>query len=398
MDYSTLSISHTKTDKEPGAKLPGTLRLISRFFFILTVCLFTITSCEDEETNTGSNEFDRSTMLANYAHNIIIPNYATLNNAVDSLNKAINNFTSSPDTVKLQQLREAWYNVAMNWQHCSTFEFGPASDVLLRASMNTFPTNVDQINDNISWGSYNLETAGNIDAIGLPALDYLINGVGEDDESIVSMYMNNDQSENRKQYLADLAAQMQSKVSAVYNDWVTDGGNYQKMFIASDGMDIGSSVGLLVNELNFDFEIIKNAKIGIPLGEKTLGSPLPQHVEAFYHKQSVDFAVEHIKAIDNIFNGRSRAGIDSTGLDDNLNALDAKHSSGIPLAEAINNQFDDCISAVESIPDPLSEAVENNSTVVDAAHTELKKQVVLLKTDLPSTLSVLITYQDNDGD
>jgi len=39
-----------------------------------------------------------------------------------------------------------------------------------------------------------------------------------------------------------------------------------------------------------------------------------------------------------------------------------------------------------------------NPSVVDAAYVELQKQVVLFKTDMPSSLGVLITYQDNDGD
>lgn len=386
----------TKEKDRPNR--PGLFPLLKGLALCILTSVVFLAGCEKENGDPGKNDFNRQAMLENYGKNIIIPNYQTLKGSVNQLADAAGDFTDAPDTQGLQQLQEAWYSVAIDWQHCSTFEFGPASDVLLRASMNTFPTDDEQIEDNIASGSYNLETAGNIDAIGLPALDYLIHGTETNNEAIVSQFVDDHNAANRKQYLTDLVAQMQANVNTVAEAWDAEGGNYIETFIQADGTDVGSSLGQLVNQINFDFEIIKNAKIGIPLGAKTLGSPLPENVEAYYGGQSLDLAEVHIQAIDNIFHGRDRQGNDSTGIDNNLDFLDAQHSSGEPLTEAIADQFSACLSAVEDIPGPLSDAVENNATPVEQAHNELKKQVVLLKTDMPSALSVLITYQDNDGD
>jgi hypothetical protein len=43
-------------------------------------------------------------------------------------------------------------------------------------------------------------------------------------------------------------------------------------------------------------------------------------------------------------------------------------------------------------------AVNTEQSKVQDLYNEMQKMVVLLKVDLSSALSILITYQDNDGD
>jgi hypothetical protein len=53
------------------------------------------------------------------------------------------------------------------YQSVALFELGPAEQELLRANLNTFPADVNQINANIGAGTYDLATASNLDAKGL---------------------------------------------------------------------------------------------------------------------------------------------------------------------------------------------------------------------------------------
>ena len=46
----------------------------------------------------------------------------------------------------------------------------------------------------------------------------------------------------------------------------------------------------------------------------------------------------------------------------------------------------------------LSENIENESAALNELYNEILKQTVSLKTDMPSAIGVLISYQDNDGD
>jgi hypothetical protein len=64
----------------------------------------------------------------------------------------------------------------------------------------------------------------------------------------------------------------------------------------------------------------------------------------------------------------------------------------------IKNQFATATTKLQALTDPLSDNIKNNNTAVTAAYTELQKLTVLLKTDMPSSMGILITYGDNDGD
>jgi len=350
-------------------------------------------SCNPEGNNTVN--FDRQTMLENIGSNIILPNYSALSEKMNLLQQAATDFTATPDNTKLVVLQTAFKNAYLSWQKCSAFEFGPAMQVSLRMSVNTFPTDTVQIQSNISSGSYNLETADNIDARGFPALDYLLHKRSGNNTEVLECFTTNTDAQAWKDYLLDLVSNTRILVDTVKNNWESTGGNYLATFISNDGTDAGSSLGELVNQLNYDYEQLKNARIGIPVGKQTLGIALPEKCEAYYAGYSVELALEHTNGIKNLYLGAGD--VDGIGLDEYLIALDAKHGNG-QLSDAIKTQLDLAIAALQNVPDPLSETVISNPAIVNTAYTEIQKGVVLLKTDMPSALSVLITYQDGDGD
>jgi predicted lipoprotein len=367
--------------------------LINTMQSCLVAGLLVFSSCNPEGNNNVN--FDRAAMLENIGSNIIIPNYSDLSGKLNLMEQAANDFTSAPDNAKLTALQTAFKNAYLSWQKCSAFEFGPAMQVSLRMSVNTFPTDSVQIQNNITSGSYNLETANNIDARGFPAMDYLLHKRNGSNAEVLERFTINSDAQAWKDYLLALVNDTKNLVEAVKNSWEPTSGNYLTTFISNDGTDVGSSLGELVNQLNYDYEQLKNARIGIPAGKQTLGVALPEKCEAYYAGYSVELAIEQITAIKNLYLGA--ADVDGIGLDEYLVALDAKHGSG-QLSDAIKTQLDLATAALQNVPDPLSETVVNNQTIVNTAYTEIQKGVVLLKTDMPSALSVLITYQDGDGD
>ena len=355
--------------------------------------LLVFSSCKPEGNNNV--DFDRAAMLENIGINIILPNYVSLSEKMNLLQQSATDFTAAPDNAKLIALQTAFKNAYLSWQKCSAFEFGPAMQVSLRMSVNIFPTDSVQIQSNITTGSYDLETAANSDARGFPAMDFLLHKRNGNNAEVLERFTTNSNAQAWKDYVIALVNDTKSLVDAVKNNWEPTSGNYLATFISNDGTDVGSSLGELVNQLNYDYEQLKNARIGIPAGKQTLGVALPEKCEAYYAGYSVDLALEQINAIKNLYLGAGN--VDGVGLDEYLIALDAKHGSG-QLSDAIKTQLDLAIAALQNVPDPLSETVVSNPTIVNTAYTEIQKQVVLFKTDMPSALSVLITYQDGDGD
>ena len=70
----------------------------------------------------------------------------------------------------------------------------------IRAAFGTFPTDADKITSNIIEGGYNLASASNTDAIGLPAVEFLL--FRENAKTLL------EDSPSAQQYLADLMNKM----------------------------------------------------------------------------------------------------------------------------------------------------------------------------------------------
>ena len=242
-----------------------------------------------------------------------------------------------------------------------------------------------------------MSAATDIDAKGFPGIDYLLYGRNMDNNLALARFTSAVDANNAKIFLTALVNELKSKTDIVYNGWSTTGGNYISSFKSNTGNDVGGSIGMLVNQLNYDLELLKNAKIGIPLGKKTLGVPQPSKVESLYATQSIQLAMQNLISIENVYLGRNAAGSDGLGFDDYLSHLGVQYGS-ISLNDAIKNKMISAKDKLSLIPPTLSNAVVINTALVDAAYIELQQLVILLKVDMPSSLGVSITYVDADGD
>ena len=355
-----------------------------------------IQSCKktgDSGTSTGSASFDRQGMLTNISTNIILPAYTSFQADAAALDAAVIAFNATTNSTNLAALQLAFKATYQQWQLTSVFELGPTATATLRVNVNTYPTSVAQINSNITAGTYDPQILANLSAKGLPALDYLLFGVGADNNAILLQYTTDSKAANRKAYLAALSAELKTEATTVLTGWST----YKTTFNNATGTDVGSSTGQLINQLVYDYETLKNLEIGIPAGVQSMGVTFPTKVQAYYSKMSVQLVLLHIQAIENIYLGKSALG-DGLGLDDYLIKANAKYTDGTPLNTVIQNQFAAAIAKLNVLTDPLSGNIQTNPAAVTAAYTELQKLTVLLKADMTSSLGILITFGDNDGD
>ncbi|MES2680029.1 MAG: imelysin family protein [Bacteroidota bacterium] len=362
---------------------------------VLTIAFFSDCKKKKTEKEETDESFDKSAMLVNYADKIILPNFHSFKSTFDSLVVSFNDFTQQKTIARLGILRQKYISAYLQFQHVATFEYGPSESENLRTNFNTYPVNTGQVNSNIGSGNYNLGTIENIDAKGFPAIDYLLFGKNATDSLIVAQFSTDAKAANRLTYMNDCISEMQAKINTIVNSWAN---GYRNSFVNSTGSQIGSSLGLMINQLNFEVDLLKNSKIGIPLGKKSLGEKLPEKCEAFYANGiSVALAKACLLNIENVYLGRSASDANGLGIDDYLVHLDAKHGSET-LNEAINKQFAVAKAKLNLVGEPLSSSINTNGAAVDAAYLELVKLLVLLKTDTPSALGVIITYQDGDGD
>lgn len=348
----------------------------------------------EEEEEPGAS-FDKTAMLSNYADNVILPNFQMAKIALDSFALEYSNFISNKTEANLIIARQKFIRAYMQFQYIGTFEFGPSENEIVRVTFNTYPCDTSIIKSNINAGIYDLSTAANVAAKGLPAIDFLLYGKNMSDAGIVTLFDTDANATNRNTYMNTCINEMQTKLNTIISSW---NNNYKNTFISSTGSSIGSSLGLIVNQLNFEVDLLKNGKFGIPMGKRSAGVLYPEKCEAYYaNTYSVKLAKECLQNIENVYLGRSLTGNDGLGLDDYLDALKAQHISS-SLNDAIKNQFVITKTKLAAVPEPLSDAIVNNFATADAAYLEMVKLLVLLKTDMPSAMGIVITYQDGDGD
>lgn len=360
-----------------------------KFKLLVTSVFILLLSCGKKNKKSDPEpvaSFDKQAMLTNMADNVILPNYNAFKISLDSLISAYNVFKSSDAVTDFQRVKQQFQTAYLNYQKIDLFEFGPAETVNVRMNFNVFPTDSAQIKTNIASNSYDLEAALNLDAKGFPALDYLFFGNNKPENSVVAGFTS---SPNQKAYVSAILNNMFTRINVIINSWNS---SYRTAFINSLGTDVGSSIGFLINQMNFELDYLKNAKIGTPLGKKTLGIAIPDKCEAYYSARSIEYALETLTLVQRTYSGGY-----GSGFDDYLDHLKADYN-GVPLTTQINNQFNAARNKLTAITGPLSTAVVSNVSQVDAAYLEIVKLLVLLKTDVPSHLGVIITYQDGDGD
>ncbi len=349
-------------------------------------------ACKDDDgggTACTSN-FDQTAMFINIADNLIIPAYEDLDASTRSLENEVNVFVDTDQNIQQLEKVRALFKVAYEkWQKVALYQFGPAETQSLRPLLNNFPVDKDQIENNISSGTYDLTNSVNFDK-GFPALDYLLYFPGVSDQEIINAFTTDANAANRRQYLNDLAAAIRTRVELSMKGWKQEG--YRDDFINNIGTDAGSSLSLLINGLNEFYEAIRRDKIGTPSGIQDLGFTRPDKVEAFYSGISLDLLRSALEACQTTFSGAT-----GSGLDDYLDAFNAQKESEL-LSKLIKDRFISSINALNEIDGALSDAVDNDQDDVRDAYTEISRQVIQLKTDMPAVMCVAITYVDNPSD
>jgi predicted lipoprotein len=368
--------------------------------FILVVIL---SSCggSDEPTPADDDSKDREAILVHWADNIIKPSYANFNAKLEMMGSKADDFTGSPTNTSLLEFRSAWLSAYTEWQKVEMFEFGPADKYTLRNFFNIYPADVSGIITNINDPAANLEVPASYPRQGFPALDYLINGTGSDDAAILAYYTTDADAAKRLAYVDKVVSRMETLLSTVVTEW---NGAYRDTFVASTGLDIGSSMGAVVNAYVLNYERhIRSGKIGIPAGiiGTMVGTPYPEKVEAYYKRDVSKSLVKTThQAVIDFFNGKStNGGTEGPSLKSYLDGLGAKDAtSGTLLSTIINNQFSTINNKVDELSTDFYNQIQTNNQAMVDVYTNMQTEVRYLKVDMTSAMSITITYTDNDGD
>jgi hypothetical protein len=276
------------------------------------------------------------------------------------------------------------------------FEMGLAMQIRYRDYLNIYPTDAEEIENIIQSGNYNLELPSLTDSQGFPALDYLLHGLAENDEEILSHFTTDTNAENYRTYLTDVTNRIDNLTNQVLNSWTS---GFRDEFVNNSGNGANSSLDMMVNDYIFYYEKnLRAGKVGIPAGVFS-GNPLSGHVEAYYSNGfSKALFNESLSTSVNFFNGvHFNSSTNGQSLDDYLDYLNTM-KDGADLTGLINSQFELARDEAEALNPDFAAQVLSNNTLMLSTYDELQKNVVNLKVDMLQALNINVDYVDADGD
>lgn len=222
---------------------------------ILCLMIVSIYACSKKKGAEPGEEkpgIDRKALLAYLADDIIIPSYTGFKAKFDLMLTKADAFSTTPTPTTLTALRTAWVDAYVEWQKVELIDVGPANTQVIRSFFNVYPTNVANINTGIASGTANFDLPATFAQQGFPALDYLINGLADNDNAIVAFYTTAADAAKRIAYLKKITAKMSSTFTQVYTPWTS--GGYRDEFISKSGTDASSSMAVMVNGYVLNYE------------------------------------------------------------------------------------------------------------------------------------------------
>lgn len=334
-------------------------------------------------------------MLRNYSENLIVPAFKDLQTSINDLQLSANDFINELSLNKLETLQQKWVACYQAFQYTNAYNFGPAGEQGLNRSLTeelaTFPVSENKVDQILNGGNYNLSDF-NRDARGLLTIEYLIYGkISQNNTDVLQSFTEN---AIRRSYLLECIANAKTRVDNVVDGWSPA---FVNQFVNNNGTSAGSSTSQLYNEFVKSYETIKNFKIELPMGLRPGQIQAePQLVEAYYSGKTLDMIKAHFDAIENIYHGRTKTGVDGIGFKEYLESV----TNGKQLVTSTLQQLEAVHAAMNSIPtnSPISEQIINNPAPLEAFRVELQRQTRFFKSDMSSLLGIAITYSSGDGD
>tara|TARA_B110000444_G_scaffold28385_1_gene23386 strand:+ start:6331 stop:7512 length:1182 start_codon:yes stop_codon:yes gene_type:complete len=363
-----------------------------------TITELTASTDNDNSNSTSQtavvSSFDHEQMLTNWADNIIIPSIINFENSLVKLKNSASIFVNEPSNETLSVLKEEWLNSFLKWQHLEMFDVGLAEEIYYKNRINLYPANVNRIENNISNQNYDLNASSNFSSQGFNGLDYLLFGIGQNEEEIILKYTSEDSKYGK--YFLEIIDKMMELTTQVKDSWDDE---FRDEFIKSTDNTSTSSINQVINDFIFYFEKGYRAnKIAIPAGRYSDG-PLPDRIEAYHGKKySKILILEATDAIDNFYNGRFSNDITSSGLsiNDYLSYMESDQDD--KLAEKINEQLKKIKTKLTELNTDFSEQIRQDNLEMLITYDIIQANVVFLKVNLLQKLNINIDYADADGD
>lgn len=357
-------------------------------YLLLPLSLFLYISCGDTANEPDFSD-PRGRQLESLYQNAITPSHHAFKRSAETLNEAIADFTRMPTEEGLEVARAAWQATTRQWKRTETYNFGQVANFFLHTRIHRWPTNTEGLLENIDTDedidqAYISSRGSSI--IGLAAIEYLL---FREDVAATTMTFITD--EKQRNYLLELSNYVSVIAGEVDVLWEEE----EIVFTSNTDLRIDGGQNVLVNGLIAQLDNTLRFRLRTPSGEETGEAPDPSLVEAPYAGYSLPLIEAGFSEWKIAYYGGPDRGI-AYGFDDYLTELG--NTTVSPRIDAAIANIDANLMALNTNTLSLQDLLTSNLPAVEQLTEDFKALLVLMRVDLSSTIGVILTVNDADGD
>jgi|GEM_PF-3577649 len=352
------------------------------------VTLFINCKTEDDGKVKGSTT-DKSTITlqleALYNNEIAVVNNLFISE-IETLQTVVNAFQKEITETNSIAIQSQWKKVISIWKRLELYAIGPVAKKSFKAQIHDWPANQIRINNFIETTTNineNFIAKQGVNVRGLSAVEVLVFG------KTLESYTTGDLAPKQMDYLIAITNDLVTKSKNYVSEWQA----YEADFKSNVAQSIQGSQNQLFNAIVFKVEELRKSKLGNPLGIISGNDPNIELTEAFLSEYSLSIIKEEVKGIERLFTGNYQSNSNNLGFYDQLQKLGRDD-----LVKKIQSQFLVINQKTTAIQPNLERQLQNDVNKVLELFDEINKLVTLIKVDTSSTLNIIVSFNDNDGD
>jgi len=365
---------------------------------IAVLALVGISSCGPPET------FDREQMLRDTLDEVIAPTHDELSEAAGALESSVAEFCEGDRTGdQLEAAREDWRALQAPLKQIQAWSFnmspyrGSSFDVLFY-KIDREPASGENIEAIIEGDaeideSFLAEEDYRRNIQGYPAVEYLLFGEPDGDETEVLYESGAEHADRRCDYLVAATTHAGGVVDSYLEAWDSEGGNFAKTFASPDSEETGwtsvqDSIDAMVSQMVFvTKQRVSKDLLGGPLNQLVLDDTVPNLVSSPYANYSLAQIRETFRGVEKLYRGPDGK---------SLAAYTKFRKKAVH--RDVSDGFESVHSAVDEIPEPLQRAVAEDQETVEAAQQVVDDLTSVIETNLETSLGASTTRVVVDND
>lgn len=335
----------------------------------------------------------RRELLATWATEAIIPQYATFAQQAETLSSELNQVCQNPTPESRQSARAAWSAARETWKEAEVYAFGPYSrpEFRIGPKIDSWPARDDDVEELIAGDMpVDPESVASLGVWhkGLPVIEYLLYPRTDSEPLALS-------EPRRCEYLASLGTELVARAHEIHAAWSPEGADFAAQLseagrTSTAFRSLKDAFSEMVNRMGFTIENIRRDKLGRPLGEASGGTPAPDSAESRFSGRSLADIQDNLDGIELLYYGDASRNI--PGLSRYLS------ERGRNFDASMRTALDESRARLDAVGMPLTEAVESAPSAVVLASEQLGELQSLIQVDIIGALGLTLNFNDNDGD